>query len=271
MRVAWTSRLFARLAATALLASLALALIRIVSEDRLVPWWWDAGGVLAFGLAAGLSGAGPSDAGPPGARLGRWAGWLPTVIFLALLLTLPALLDRAPPGGWLPWPLLLAPACAGALAVFERGAGLLVGLALILTAQGWVLGRVVDGVFSGPAQLAALPALAALGMALAVAAVSRQAKQTQVAERQLVEAEARVAARLAEVAEVARWDAMVHDEVLATLELAAQEGTEPAEVRRLASHTAEVIERGAEAGSRSVEEVDVALAALASAHGASYS
>lgn len=152
-----------------------------------------------------------------------------------------------------PWVAHLVPTAVGACAVAWRswtallpGLALVAAYALLRTTHAWErmgIAAVEDSLFSAVALVAAVVAVGSVrGAAARVAAAARTAER----------AHARADAAVAELQERARWEAMVHDDILAALQTASsactpQEWSSAGRTAVLAARRIDVAPRGAPA------------------------
>ncbi|MGI4895723.1 MAG: sensor histidine kinase [Janthinobacterium lividum] len=198
-----------------------------------VPSWWSTTVVAACALLLLLLTA--------QAVSGR--DWLVPVFGVVLvgdaaLASYPLVASGAQPDA--PWVLALSPVSVGAGAVLLRSRG---AMLLALLHLGFRLELQLSGVWTVPSVTALLDAMLLLVVASA-ASVCVQAVRTSAAQLGVARAEAEREAAAAGVAravelENTRWDAIVHDDVLATLTMTAHARTSADRVRaRTAARTA---------------------------------
>lgn len=213
----------------ALLALAPGALGRELAYGSLSPWWWDAVMAGAYLLCgAGLAHRVRHRADP---RL--WAGMLAVTTAVGLA-SFPVVADDSVAGG-VPWVAMLVPTAAGALGVVVGWVSALVcsvGLACLQlvaqTSQGWPTSehqRSADFVFL---------IVCTVSVAAAMEALRSRAHAVEAAEERTVAAATRTSQLAAEEREAARWDALVHDQVLATLSAARSRQIPTDEVRQMA-------------------------------------
>lgn len=226
-----------RLAAVVLcvaVGALTPAIVTRIAEDvGATPWWWDT--ALAVSLALSFGALARCITGHQDPR--PWAALLVTTVAGGLL-TFPIVAGEPLAHGSLPWIALLTPTAAGALGV-AAGWRAAVATCLVLAAiQWWAQGtamwpasdyrRSADLIFI----LVCVTAVSAVMEALRSRALSLAA-----AEERTIAAAAHATRQALEEREGSRWDALVHDEVLAVLD-AARSGFTPASTIRLMAHNA---------------------------------
>ncbi|NAZ87589.1 hypothetical protein GTR00_16010, partial [Kineococcus sp. T90] len=155
---------------------------------------------------------------------GRARPWLPWALVVAGDAAVGGYVLVAPgPAEQVPWVLALSPLTVGAGAA-ATGLGAAMGLGLVHVGLRALVQ--VSGAWAVPATGFVLDALLVLVVVpaawVAVAAVRSSAERVQRARRLAEEAAAQEAAARAAELENARWDAIVHDDVLAALSTTAQ-------------------------------------------------
>ncbi|WP_432548690.1 ATP-binding protein [Kineococcus sp. SYSU DK004] len=210
-------RLVALVVAVALVSISPTVATDLLARTTTEPAWWSATAVAAhLGLVAALARAAWTGEGL------RGACWAVVVTGNALVLGHAVLAPPAAGRAPAPWELALSPATVGAAAVvLPLGPALVAGLVHIAVRGVLPL----SGTWRQPPLEAVLDGLLLLvivaAASVAVQAVRAAADQVATARTQADAAAARAAAAAAAEREHARWDAIVHDDVLAVLSVAA--------------------------------------------------
>lgn len=200
--------------------SLALLTVawRTAHGPQVFPIWWQ--GALAAGWLLVLLLVGVGFRSDRARAAAPWVMWATTA--LSLLALHPPLLTSPPPIGWWPPVYLLVPVGATALGLAVGPWSSSAGALLLVSLQAAGSVRLVPEHLRDPAP-SVLMVIAAAAVSLLVRALAQVAREAdQTAEGQARQAMAEAAAKAVTVTEGERWDAMVHDDILATLELAAR-------------------------------------------------
>ncbi len=199
--------------------SLALLTVawRTAHGPQVFPIWWQ--GALAAGWLLVLLLVGVGFRSDRARAAAPWVMWATTA--LSLLALHPPLLTSPPPIGWWPPVYLLVPVGATALGLAVGPWSSSAGALLLVSLQAAGSVRLVPEHLRDPAP-SVLMVIAAAAVSLMVRALTQAAREADQTAEEARQAMAEAAAKAVAVTEGARWDAMVHDDILATLELAAR-------------------------------------------------
>ena len=233
-----------RIQLSAVAVTVALAAWQLVEEPRVLPLWWG-WGWLGLWVLAGLAAVlyqprSRASLGDGGVTFLSVVGFALSVGMIASLR--PALFDGPPPVGWLPIIFLFAPLGAALLGVIAPPPIAALGAGALIAGEWWVWARLVSASAGLGLRLGLVVALA-VATSLAVARMKAAADLVTEAEGESAQARADAAACCAGAIEGARWDALVHDEVLATLELAARGDLASERLADRAGYTLRLVDR----------------------------
>jgi signal transduction histidine kinase len=225
--------------AIALIALSPGAWTRLMADTPRTPTWWDLlASAALFGGFCGLLAAARGGRDPRNYAAAITAA---TAIGLA---TYPFVATGSVPAGEVPWIAMYVPTAAGALAI-AFGVWHAVTLGVVLGAlQVWV--QTTAAWQPGSLRIAEdllFVLVCTLAASVAMEAVRSRARQVEDAEAQAVASVAAAGCRAAAVRESSRWDAMVHDEILATLQAASTAGVPVERVRELSRRALEQMTR----------------------------
>lgn len=250
--------------------SLAIAVVgfiatwQLLGAPRVLPWWWGAGWLVAWGALALLAVVGVQRP-----QLVRWVSLLAYFLALAMILSVrPEFFRHAPAVGWQPIAFMFTPLGAACLATVVRPIPAMLGALPLMAAEAWVWARMLSGSPMISERLVLIAVLAAV-VSLGTDRMRRAAREVRNAELERARARATAAAVCAEALEGARWDGLVHDDVVATLELAAQGILDPVRLGERAAHDLRLIARGGR-GDGAGESLLARVRASARTHGASF-
>lgn len=257
-----------KLESVALVVVILLAAWQLFAEPEVMPLWWSMGWLVAWGAVAAWSLFSQTVPARHRPRVLQANSWLVFGLSLAMVLSVrPQLFEDSPPIGWSPIAFTFVPLGAAFLGVVVRPPAALLGACGLIGAQWWVWQRLLSGSYHLGARLGLV---AALGVAtsLAVDRMRSAADAAALAEEESASARKAAAACCAEAIEGARWDSLVHDEVLATLELTARGDLQTERLRDRAAYTQRLIERRARPTRSDDAELLARLRTLADASGA---
>lgn len=217
------------------MAALVPGAVARVAEFDATPSWWNLGVAVLLGVPfVGLV----ARAGHHGS-LRFWAGAMAGVCWVGLA-SYPIVAEDLIPGGELPWIAMYSPTAAAALAVAAPLWRALTASVLFALTQAWVQNTeywhpptdrvVTDAVFAVATTAA---------VAVVMEAVRSRTRMIATAQEESVAAIARVGARQVALQETVRWDALVHDDVLAALRAAATPAVTIDEVHLLVTRAIE--------------------------------
>jgi hypothetical protein len=224
------NRLAAGLLLAAVLAVSPAATARAATNAVTTPWWWD----LPIAAASVTCSAALLHCLLARRDPRLWAAGIAGTTAFGIV-TFPLVASEPLAVGELPWVAVFAPTAAGALGVaLAWGWALALATAFALMhalAQGtaaWPIPedrRLTDFVFL---------VVCTVSVAATMEALRAPARRVDAARDQTIEASAHAARQAAYESEASRWDALVHDEVLATLDTVRSGGASLPAVRRMA-------------------------------------